>query len=126
MLEQGRPIPGIRDDIDDKPPNPDLSPTASKMQRRAKPWEKDEREEYVHDALNDFTEYDAVGSSGTTPSRRDLSGARPSNSIYESVTKTPDKHQAVVAEKEATEGRPSPSSIPWRPPPMPMASLDAD
>jgi peroxin-14 len=106
MLEQGRPIPGIRDDIDDKPPKPDLSPTVSRMETKTKPWEEGRAGEMA-------------GSSGTTPSRRDLSGERPSGSIFESVTRTPEKHQAVIVEQEGAEDRRSP----WRPPPMPMASL---
>lgn len=108
MLEQGRPIPGIRDDIDDKPPNPDVSPTASALEWRAKPWEgasiQDDQDKAV-EAGN--------GSSGTPSrlfSRRDISGSRPSSSIYESVTKS----------KAETK---SPS--PWKPPPLPSAALES-
>jgi hypothetical protein len=108
MLEQGRTIPGIRDDINDKPPNPDLSPTSSRMDRMAKPWERDEPGLGVE-----------LTNSSTTPNRRDLSGQRPPNSIYESVTKTPDKHRAVVVE-QSEEGGASPA---WRPPPLPSTSM---
>lgn len=40
MLERGETPPGIRDDIDDKPPNPDQPPPPSRMKPKPKPWEK--------------------------------------------------------------------------------------
>ena len=107
MLEQGRPIPGIRDDIDDKPPNPDLSPTVSAIEWQAKPWEKVSIQE---DKAEDVAAEAEDSSSGTPRrlfSRRDISGNRPSSSIYESVTKTAETN----------------SHSPWRPPPLPSASL---
>ncbi len=104
MLEQGRPIPGIRDDIDDKPPNPDVSPTASAMEWRAKPWESDHAEDKAGEA-----EDGSSGTPGRVYSRRDISGNRPSSSIYESVTKTADTN----------------SRSPWKPPPLPSASLES-
>ena len=38
-VEQGQPIPGIKD-IDDKPPNPDQAIAEGKMKPRPKPWER--------------------------------------------------------------------------------------
>ncbi|PSC69773.1 Peroxisomal membrane PEX14 [Micractinium conductrix] len=43
MLEKGQTPPGIRTDIDDKPPNPNASPPPSKMKPRPKPWERGAR-----------------------------------------------------------------------------------
>lgn len=39
MLEKGQTPPGIRDDINDKPPNPSQPPPAARAQPRPKPWE---------------------------------------------------------------------------------------
>ena len=135
MLEQGRPIPGIRDDINDKPPNPDMSPTASRMQRRAKPWDTSYGVTGIEsndlndlNDLNDVDDLNPLDTAGSS-SRRDLSGATPPYSIYESVTKTPDKHRAIVAERASPSagagGRERQGGTPpWRPPPIPMTSLD--
>lgn len=40
MLEQGKTPPGIRTDINDKPPNPSLEASSSALSPRAKPWER--------------------------------------------------------------------------------------
>ena len=40
MLEQGKTPPGIRTDINDKPPNPSLEASSSELSPRAKPWER--------------------------------------------------------------------------------------
>jgi len=128
MLEQGRPIPGIRDDINDKPPNPDMSPTASRMQRRAKPWDTSYGVTGIEsNDLNDVDDLSPLDTTGSS-SRRDLSGATPPYSIYESVTKTPDKHRAIVAERASPSagagGRERQGGTPpWRPPPIPKTSL---
>ena len=42
MLERGETPPGIRDDIDDKPPNPEQPPPPSRMKPPPKPWERRE------------------------------------------------------------------------------------
>ena len=112
MLEQGRPIPGIRDDINDKPPNPTVSPTASILQSRSKPWENtgnhgDNAENLKIEIENMEDGGSSSGTPARAPTRRDISGNRPSSSIYESVTKTPDTN----------------SRSPWKPPPIPSPSL---
>lgn len=40
MLERGETPPGIRDDINDKPPNPEQAPPQSMMKPLPKPWEQ--------------------------------------------------------------------------------------
>ncbi|KAL4443228.1 hypothetical protein ABPG75_010965 [Micractinium tetrahymenae] len=40
MLEKGQTPPGIRTDINDKPPNPNAAPPAARMKPRPKPWER--------------------------------------------------------------------------------------
>ena len=40
MLERGETPPGIRDDINDKPPNPEQPPPPARMKPLPKPWEK--------------------------------------------------------------------------------------
>lgn len=40
MLEKGQTPPGIRTDINDKPPDPSAAPPAARMKPRPKPWER--------------------------------------------------------------------------------------
>lgn len=44
MLERGETPPGIRDDINDKPPNPEQPPPQSLMKPLPKPWEQRQQE----------------------------------------------------------------------------------
>lgn len=140
MLEKGETPPGIRDDINDKPPDPTMSPPISKLKPVPKPW---------HSGTNQMssmmTEANDVYSEGeaTTPSRRDLSGERV-HSIYQSIGSTPDKSPSVLVEQLfsrddqiETESTPNGGSGKvdgslgrkmmknWRPPPLPTPSLSS-
>lgn len=141
MLEKGETPPGIRDDINDKPPDPTMSPPISKLKPVTKPWntELDEGSSLTIDTQDMYVEGEA-----TTPNRRDLSGGR-AHSIYKSIESTTEKSPSVLVEKtfsrqgptaveddsplggslrvEGSLGRPMMKA--WKPPPLPGRSLSS-
>jgi hypothetical protein len=42
MLERGETPPNVRSDINDQPPNPSQPPPSTRLQPRAKPWERNQ------------------------------------------------------------------------------------
>eukprot|EP00204_Picochlorum_oklahomense_P002086 CAMPEP_0118799666 /NCGR_PEP_ID=MMETSP1161-20130426/1819_1 /TAXON_ID=249345 /ORGANISM="Picochlorum oklahomensis, Strain CCMP2329" /LENGTH=351 /DNA_ID=CAMNT_0006727403 /DNA_START=15 /DNA_END=1070 /DNA_ORIENTATION=- len=132
MLEKGETPPGIRDDIDDKPPEPDMSPPVSKLKPVPKPWHDLEPGQDASSSLS----VSVRNKADDTPSRRDLSGERP-GSILESAMTPPEKSPSVVMEKQYSKspmnegfegsGLGRPASSAWKPPPLPTPlSFDGD
>lgn len=139
MLEKGETPPGIRDDINDKPPDPTMSPPISKLEPVPKPWQHEKYQSFVTDSEDLHSE-----GGSTTPSRRDLSGER-ANSIYKSIGSTPDKSPSVLIEKDYAKENATTSDEKytldasmkvdgslgrkmmknWRPPPLPTPSISS-
>jgi hypothetical protein len=135
MLDKGEKPPGIRDDINDKPPDPNVSPPISKLKPVPKPWNIEEiTTEQSGSSISNHPE-----DGHETPSRRDLSGSRPV-SIFQSIESAPQKSPSIVVEKtfsgrssggddssvsksleyqliDGSLGRPMTRA--WKPPPLP-------
>lgn len=136
MLDKGEKPPGIRDDINDKPPDPNVSPPISKLKPVPKPWNiEDIRTEQSGSSISIHPEENGQ----ETPNRRDLSGSRPV-SIFQSIESAPKKSPSIVVEKpysgrssvgeessvsksleyqliDGSLGRPMTRA--WKPPPLP-------
>lgn len=99
MLEQGKTPPGIRNDINDKPPDPSQAPSDARLQPRPKPWER---------AASGAGSLSVSGGGGL-PFGSGGGGAGPSAAQSSAPSPTP------VSEAG--------SSGAWKPPPVPQPSL---
>ena len=135
MLEKGQTPPGIRTDINDKPPNPKQPPNESRLKPRPKPWERSGSSEGSADETPtfgsiSFENTDVKGEHSNSGSPFSAPRQQPS-SIYEALSPSADL-PGTIADRLSPDkpqqpygslGRPT--SKGWKPPPMPQPSLGA-
>lgn len=106
ILERGETPPGIRTDINDKPPNPEQPPPPARLKARPKPWEKKlTAAEQVVELENDAATMSQV------PLNSELAKPMPTQSIFEAATSPSRPSPSVIMERLASPTSQSPSLI---------------
>lgn len=108
ILERGETPPGIRTDINDKPPNPEQPPPPARLKARPKPWEKKVSDESIMMRSQDQQQEAQVLDTLVTEEQHQESEfviAKPSQSIFEAATSPSRPSPSVILERLASPTR---------------------
>jgi hypothetical protein len=107
ILERGETPPGIRTDINDKPPNPEQPPPPARLKARPKPWERKTAENIVELESNTA----ALNQDDKDLLKSELGKPMPTQSIFEAATSPSRPSPSVIMERLASPASKPPSLI---------------